>query len=58
MGRGEGAYMHLMNWDQIINVGMIHHASCKDTRVECQTHRLTEIGSTFNGTVTVNFCEH
>ena len=42
---------------KIINVGMIRHASCKDTREECQTHRLTEIGATFNGTVTVNFCE-
>ena len=29
-GGGEGAYVK--NWDQIINVGMIHHGSCEDTR--------------------------
>ena len=50
----EGAY--LRNWDQIINVGMIQHASLEDTRVECPTYRLAEIGMTFN--VRGNVCKH
>ena len=40
-GGGGGAY--LKNRDQIINVGLIRHASCEDTRAECETYGLTEI---------------
>ena len=46
---------YLKNRDQIINVGMIRHASCEDTKEDCQTYGLTEIGMTFNGKV--NLCE-
>ena len=42
-GGGEGAYVK--NWDQIVNIGMIRHGSCEDTRTECQTYGLTEIGT-------------
>ena len=30
VGGGGGAFVK--NWDQIINVGMIRHGSCEDTR--------------------------
>ena len=36
-----GAY--LKNREQIINVGLIGHASREDTRAECETYGLTEI---------------
>ena len=45
---GGGGY--LKNWDPIINVGMIliRCASSEDTRAECPTYGITEIGTMFN----------
>ena len=34
---------------------MVRNGSCEDTRVACQTYRLTEIETILNGKV--NFCE-
>ena len=55
MGGGGGMGAYLKNRDQIINIGMIRHGSCEDTRAECQTYGLTEIRTTFKGRV--NLCE-
>ena len=42
--------------DKIINVGMIHHGSCEDTKAcRVSDYGLTGIGTTFNDRV--NFCE-
>ena len=44
--------VYVKNRDQIVNVGMIRHGSCDETRAECQTYGLTDIATTFNGMVT------
>ena len=46
---GGGLHNSRINQDQIINVGMIRHASFKGTRAACPTLILTQIGATFNG---------
>ena len=49
-GGREGGKRISRTGTKLINVvGMIHHASCaEDTRAECQTYGLIEIGKTLN----------
>ena len=42
-GGGGGGSAYPKNREQIINVGLIRHASREDTRAECETYVLTEI---------------